>query len=593
MFKITNCLLHKDTEPPLPAHECPVTLAENFIGFFNDKVSKIQAGLNVVPSVYSLLKFPEPHPTSALLTFETVSAKEILDLIKHSPIKSSPLDPIPAAVFGKCYPALINVLVSIINLSLREGHVPDLLKDAQLTPILKKHNLDRDVLNNYRPISNLSYLSKLVERVVATQLDAYMAKHNLLEPFQSAYRKHHSTETAIVCVLNDLLCAIDDNNMVFVCLLDCSAAFDLVDHSILLHRLEHRLGITGLALDWFRSYLSGRTQNVTISNSQSTAHKLACGVPQGSVLGPKLFTVYTLPLGDIVRQHSTSFHLYADDTQLYLTCKRSECPSAQKSTITRLEACIDDIRQWMPLNGLKLNDAKTEFLQIQSKFGNKLPSMDIAIGTDHIKPTMSARNLGVMFDETLCLSPHISNICKSAVFQLRQISRIRNFLTKDATKTIVHSLVTSRLDYCNSVLAGLPDHDIKRLQCIQNAAARLTSKTRKFDHISPVLQQLHWLPVKYRITFKILVLTYKALNDLAPPYIKDMLKCYTPARPLRSAKNLSLVVPRYKTKAYGARAFSCVAPTEYNKLPQEIAQAPTLNAFKSRLKTHFFRLAFP
>ncbi len=123
----------------------------------------------------------------------------------------------------------------MINLSLQNGHVPDLLKDAQLTPILKKHNLDHDVLNNYRPISNLSYLSKLVERVVAAQLDAYMAKHNLLEPFQSAYHKYHSTETAIVCVLNDLLCAIDDNNMVFVCLLACSAAFELVDHSILLH----------------------------------------------------------------------------------------------------------------------------------------------------------------------------------------------------------------------------------------------------------------------------------------------------------------------------------------------------------------------
>ena len=278
----------------------------------------------------------------------------------------------------------------------------------------------------------------------------------------------------------------------------------------------------------------------------------------------KLFTVYTLPLGDIVHQHSTSFHLYADDTQLYLACKRSECPSIQKTTVTRLEACIDGIHQWMPLKGLKLNDAKSEFLQIQSKFGNKSSSIDITIGTDHIKPTTSARNLGILFNETLCLSPHVSNICKSAVFQLRQISRIRDFLTKDATKTIVHSLVTSRLDYCNSVLAGLPNHDIKRLQCIQNAAACLTTNTRKYDHISPILQQLHWLPVKYRITFKILVLTYKALNDLAPPYIKSMLKPYTPARPLRSASNMSLVVPCYKTKAYGAKAFSCVTLIEYN-----------------------------
>ncbi len=271
----------------------------------------------------------------------------------------------------------------MINLSLQNGYVPDLLKDDQLTPILKKHNLDDDVLNNYWPISNLSYLSKLVECVVAAQLDAYMIKHDLLEPFQSAYCKYHSMETAIVCVLNDL-CAIDDNNMVFVYLLDYSAAFDLVDHSILLHRLEHRLGITCPALNWFKSYLSGRTQNVAIGSSKSTAHKLACGVPQGSVLGPKLFTIYTLPLGDIVCKHSNSFHLYADDTQLYLTCKKSECPSVHQATIHQLKACIDDIRQWMPRNGLKLNDAKTEFLQIQSKYGTKSPSLGINIGTDHI-----------------------------------------------------------------------------------------------------------------------------------------------------------------------------------------------------------------
>ena len=179
----------------------------------------------------------------------------------------------------------------------------------------------------------------------------------------------------------------------------------------------------------------------------------------------------------------------------------------------------------------------------------------------------------------LCLSPHVSNICKSAVFQLMQISRIRDFLTKDATKTIVHSLVTSRFDYCNAELAGLPDHDIKCLQSIQNTAERLTTKTKKYDYISPILQELHWLPVSFRITFKILVLTYKAINDLAPSYLKSMLKQYTLAWPLRSASNLSLVAPRFKTKSYGARAFSCIAPTEFNKLPQEIALAPTLDVF--------------
>ena len=145
-----------------------------------------------------------------------------------------------------------------------------------------------------------------------------MSQHGLNEPLQSAYRKSHSTETTITRVLNDLLVAIDGHNMVYVSLLDCSAAFDLVDHPTLLYRMEHRLGITGKALDWFRSYLSDRTQSVSISGSVSPAQPLTCGVPQGSALGPKLFTIYTLPLGDIIRRHNTQFHLYIDDAQLYL-----------------------------------------------------------------------------------------------------------------------------------------------------------------------------------------------------------------------------------------------------------------------------------
>ena len=143
-------------------------------------------------------------------------------------------------------------------------------------------------------------------------------------------------------------------NTVYVSLLDCSTAFDLVDHNILLHHLQTRLGITDLALLWFKSYLSDQTQCVNISADHSSPQQLECGIPQGSVLGPVLFSIYTLPLGDIIRSHDAGFHFYADDTQLYLAC---DCPNSRKAQceiVTRLEACITDIQRWMPLNGLKL-----------------------------------------------------------------------------------------------------------------------------------------------------------------------------------------------------------------------------------------------
>ena len=177
--------------------------------------------------------------------------------------------------------------------------------------------------------------------------------------------------------------------------------------------------MTGKPLDWFRSYLSERTQCVSISGT-SLAHQLSCGVPQGSVLGPRLFTIYTQPLGDIVRRPDVSFHLYADDNQLYLTCKQAACPQIERETLCRLEACIAKIWQWMPRNNLKLNDNKTEFMLIQSKHGQRISPSIITIGTDSILPSESTRNLDVLFDEALSLSPHVSAICR-----LHPISYIR------------------------------------------------------------------------------------------------------------------------------------------------------------------------
>ncbi len=187
--------------------------------------------------------------------FTVLSQKDVLDLIKGSPIRSSTIDPIPVDLFILSIPTLLPVLTQIINLSLQTGIFPTKLKHAQLSPILKKFNLDPDTLNNYRPISNLPYISKLVERVVAKQLTTYLAANSLFEPLQSAYQSNHSTETALLHVLNDLLVALDSCSEVFVRLLDCSAAFDLVDHSILLHSLNSGLGLSA-ALDWLCSPIS-------------------------------------------------------------------------------------------------------------------------------------------------------------------------------------------------------------------------------------------------------------------------------------------------------------------------------------------------
>ena len=241
-------------------------------------------------------------------------------IIKGSPIEACPLDLVPASLFKACLPALLPTLTAIVNLSFQTGAIPSSLKVVQLSPIIKKANLDPESLANYLPISNLNYVSKLVEHAVTSQLSAYLTEKDLFEPHQSAYRPRHSTETALISVMDDLLRALDNCRPILLSLLDCSVAFDLVSHQIFLDRMGQGLGVSRPTLMWFKSYLTDRSQCVSINTNKSAPSPLSCGVPQGSVLGLILFTIYTLPLEDIIHSHNAGFHLYADDSQQYLAC---------------------------------------------------------------------------------------------------------------------------------------------------------------------------------------------------------------------------------------------------------------------------------
>ncbi len=244
----------------------------------------------------------------------------------------------------------------------------------------------------------------------------------------------------------------------------------------MLNRLEHRLGLSGPVLKWFESYLTSRYQFVSLPGAQSPEQALECGVPKGSVLGPLLFTSYTLPLGDIARRHNLGFHVYADDTQLYLSFDPRD-PNDKPLAIQTIENCIAEIRDWMASNKLKLNDSKTEVLELSSAPPSAPTTTTVKIGSEDISPSHAAKNLGVTLDPSMSLSSHITQTCKAANFQLYRISPIRKYLTNDATQIILHSLVLSKLDYCNSIFYGLPKTMLNRLQSCLNSAARLATHT--------------------------------------------------------------------------------------------------------------------
>ena len=317
-------------------------------------------------------------------------------------------------------------------------------------------------------------------------------------------------------------------------------------------------------------------------------------VPQGSVLGPKFYTMYTKPIGAICRTHGLKHHFYADDSQLYLSFKPTD-NAAQDETIDRVEKCLKDIVSWMHINMLKLNTDKTEVIIFSNQKNEQMVhQLTLTMGDSKIVPSTCVRNLGAWFDSRMNMEHHINLVSRSCYGQIRQIGHIRQYLTSYAAKSLVNSLVTSRLDYCNSLLYGTKKLSLKKLQNIQNTAARLITRTSRYNHITPILKELHWLPVEKRIEYKILTYTFKALHGQSPVYMKNLLEVYEPRRNLRSKNEATtLVIPtEIQTVRYGERSFMYAAPKLWNSLPSHIRGLSKLNSFKKTLKTHIFLKCF-
>ena len=561
-------------------------LPEMFNDFFISKISKIRSSLDSKSKVNTssnVLIFSG----NTLTTFDSLSCQDVKSIILSSPCKSCSLDPLPSNILFEHIDLFIHCLTSIVNESLANGVMPLCFRKAVISPLLKKPNLDQNEFKNYRPVSNLPFLSKIIEKAVASQLNFHISNNNLFEKHQSAYRKCHNTETALVKISNDLLLSADNKNISILALLDLSAAFDTLDHSILLNRLKESFGLDGTVLLWFKSYLSDRKQCVKINNVCSNELSLPFGVPQGSVLGPLLYTLYTAPLGRIIRKHNLDYHFYADDTQLYLSIQ----PNDINDLVFKMEACISEVKEWMHDNKLKLNDDKTEVILINpKKYEVDVSSLGVGDGVVHFSD--SAKNLGVYIDKDLTMNCQITNLSKAVYLEIRRLKHISKFVDENCLKTLAASFILSRLDYCNSLYKNLNKYQIEKLQKLQNFAAKVVLRKSLYDHVTPLLIDLHWLPVSFRIDFKIAILAFKCVHNLAPSYLSDLVEIYVPSRALRSS-SLCLLRPfRTKFKTLGEKSFSFTAPKVWNDLPVSLRQETSLDVFKSKLKTHYFSKAY-
>ena len=415
------------------------------------------------------------------------------------------------------------------------------------------------------------------------------AKRYTRRTISLGYRENHSTETTNCAIMNDMIEITRNNECGILIMIDLSAAFDTVNHAYLLEDLKS-VGIEEECYRWYETYLQGREVMVIISNAKSETRKLTRGVPQGSVLGPMLFSIYTRELAWILEQHNVKYKLYADDTQFYIPVKSIQ------ETERKIDAIMKDIKNWMVKKKLKMNEDKTECMLFGTK--NSLKKYEhfnqIKISTTTIEITKKVKDLGVYIDNELKMDDQIKNTVKICNYHIRNIAFIRKYLDRNALKTLISNHILSRLDYCNTLYYAISKSRLKKLQRVQNRAARLITKIKQRERITPALIELHWLPVKARIEYKIILLTYKTLKHNEPKYLRKMLNRYDPgANPTTRLANETdrLHEPR-TNRNYGERAFNYSAPRLFNKLPMEIRNSPNIVQFKKKLKTFLFEKCY-
>ena len=418
----------------------------------------------------------------------------------------------------------------------------------------------------------------------------------------------YSCETALVKITNDILWAMEHQKATNLMAIDLSSAFDTVDFGCLTQVLQDRFGVKGKALGWFENYLHPRFCKVNVGHTYSSDRELKCSVPQGSCVGPILYTIYALTLEEVVCGPESEvlspnndslipkvdLHGFAEDHALKNSFKVGDL-EVECTCISTLESTAGNVKMWMDQNHLKMNNEKTEFIVFTSRqLLPKCETKTLLVNGVNVEWAEVIKYLGAWMGQHMTFKKHICMKSHTAMLNFQRIKFIRSLLTQEATHTLVRGLVTSHLDYCNAIFAGLPNSLMNILQKVQNASAKLMTGSKKYDSATSSLYQLHWLPIKARVDFKILTLIHKCLSGNAPEYLQNLITPYKSGRPgLQSvSQKRKLLVPRMSRKTFVDRTFSVYGPKTWNKLPESLRRNMPIEQFKAQLKTHLFKIHF-
>ena len=564
-LKLENCTITDDSNQ-----------MANALNSFFIQVGPILASKQT-PSINSFQSYLHNNPSNPNSFFLSPTCREeILDILQtFSPSNCEDPDKIPPRLYKLGAPALSPILSEMINKCFSEGYFPRCLKIGKVIPIFKEG--DKTERGNYRPITITSGTSKLIEKIVKKRLTNFLEKHNILTNVQFGYRSSHSTSHAILNISEKIMKNLDLKNKTVSVFLDLSKGFDCVNHNILLSKLRH-YGIRGLAFEFFRSYLTDRKQFTVVNGVSSSVLTVLCGVPQGSVLGPLLFLLYT---NDLAKSTNFSVCLFADDTCLSYSHKNLET----LQTICNEELAIVD--DWFRANKLTANSKKaSKFLlskQIRGSENINDPLFELKMGNVTLERVSTMKYLGVILDEKMTWNNHINYLCTKLSQKAGIFSKLRYYLDLDRLVNVYYALFNSHLQYAMLCWGATTSTNIDRLQIIQNRVIRNMTKSPHFFRLDNHYLNLRILKVQELHKLEVLKFMHSHFNRNLPDYFRTFFELITHAHRTRGIEHGNYVIENCRT-SLGQRSIKFIGPKLWNDTTPDCRQLNKLK-FKKHVKT--------
>ena len=547
-------------------------IAENFNLYFS------QIGSNLAKTItqggktfHDFLTAPNDHS----IFFVPTNSEELLKIVRKLKTNKAPgYDGIDNIILKHIINYILDPLVFLLNLSLQSGKVPSDMKIAKVIPVFKKG--DRLCVNNYRPISLLTCLSKILEKIVYSRTMTFLQKHNIISDSQFGFREKHNTTHAILNLINNVSLSIEESCHTIGLFLDFSKAFDTINHNILLHKLAH-YGIRGKALEWYRSYLGNRKQFVSVNGHESSTAPVTCGVPQGSLLGPLLFIIY---VNDIQNSSSIlSFILFADDSNLFYTHRD---PAQLVST---LNTELINVANWIKANKLSLNLQKTNYMLFSNSI-TQLPNQVIFSETVMIKEVKSTKFLGITIDNKLSWKYHIDNVCKTVSRNIGIINRVKQIFPLSVLLTLYSTFILPYLNYGILAWGNSAEIRIGRLLLLQKRVMRIICNTSYRSHTDVLFRNNRILKINDLYLFHLGQFMYNLNGNNIPASFKGMFKKNNTVHNYSTRQANDFHIPKARTN-FVSRNFMFTGPKLWNSLDQLLKEACSLNSFKYHLKMLF------